>query len=119
MAGEKSPRKREKMVRKRGGGTGQGQGGKRQATTPVGGTYKDARRNIQGDEDFDEEDLVIHNKRKSPVKSRKEPTMDEMIFEENVIDQLNKASSNRGSVTGTYCKKKHGSVIDKLNEQAS
>ena len=106
------------MVRKRGG---QGQGGsKRTATSPpVGATYKDSRRNIQGNEDFDEEDLVIHNKRKSPEKSRKEPTMDEMIFEENVIDQLNKASSNRGSVTGTYCKKKHGSVIDKLNEQAS
>ena len=44
------------MVRKRGGGTGQGQGGKRQATTPVGGTYKDAGRNIQGDEDYDDEE---------------------------------------------------------------
>ena len=60
------------MVRRRGGGTGQGQGGqggKRQATTPVGGTYKDSRRNIQGDEEYDEEEewtQVIHNKRNSP-----------------------------------------------------
>ena len=46
------------MVRKRGGGMGRGQdqGGKRQATTPVGGVYKDSRRNIQGDEDFDDDD---------------------------------------------------------------
>ena len=48
------------MVRKRGGGTGQGQGqgqgGKRQATTPVGGVYKDSRRNIQGNEEYDEEE---------------------------------------------------------------
>ena len=62
------------MVRRRGGGTGQGQGGqggKRQATTPVGGTYKDSRRNIQGDEEYDDEEewtQVIHNKRNSPPK---------------------------------------------------
>ena len=34
----------------------QKRGGKRQATTPVGGTYKDARRNIQGNEDYDDEE---------------------------------------------------------------
>ena len=68
------------MVRKRGGGTGQGQGhgqgqdqrGKRQATTPVGAVYKDSRRNIQGDEDFDDDEewtQVTRNKQKSPVRS--------------------------------------------------
>ena len=51
------------MVRKR--------GGKRQATTPVGGTYKDARRNIQGNEDYDDEEeqytTVIRRRQKSPT----------------------------------------------------
>ena len=56
------------MVRKRGGASGQG-GGKRAATSPpIGATYKDSRRNIQGDEDFDDEDVVIHNKQKKPEK---------------------------------------------------
>ena len=62
------------MVRKRGGGTGQG--GKRQATTPVGGVYKDSRRNIQGDEDFDDEEewtQVIRNKQRSPTRSGSGP----------------------------------------------
>ena len=61
------------MVRRRGGGTGRGQGQdqgeKRQATTPVGGVYKDSRRNIQGDEEYDEEEewtQVIHSKQKTP-----------------------------------------------------
>ena len=95
------------MVRKRGGGTGQGGGGsKRTATSPpVGAIYKDSRRNIQGGEDFDDEDVVIHNKQKSAEKSiagnLNQRTVDEVIFEENVIEQMNKASSQRGSVTGT------------------
>ena len=45
------------------------QRGKRQETTPVGGVYKDTRRNIQGDEEFDEEEQwtqVIRSKQKSP-----------------------------------------------------
>jgi hypothetical protein len=54
----------------RGGGSrGGGQRGKRQATTPVGGVYKDTRRNIQGDEEFDDDEewtQVIRNKPKSP-----------------------------------------------------
>ena len=55
------------MVRRRGGGTGRGQyqGEKRQATTPVGGVYKDSRRNIHEDEEYDEEEewtQVIHSK---------------------------------------------------------
>ena len=59
------------MVRRRGGGTGRGQdqGEKRQATTPVGGLYKDSRRNIQGDEEYDDEEewtQVIHSKQKTP-----------------------------------------------------
>ena len=56
------------MVRKRGGGSNGD--GKRQATTPVSGPYKDARRNIQGDEEYEEEEdqwtQVIYNKSKSP-----------------------------------------------------
>ena len=61
-----------------GGGGGNG-GGKRQATTPVGGIYKDSRRNIRGDEDYeDEEDQytqVIRNKPKDPPKqSEEQPT---------------------------------------------
>ena len=119
------------MVRKRGGTTGQGQGqgqgrggGKRTATSPpVGATYKDSRRNIQGDEDFDDEDVVIHNKKKIAEKSiagkQNRKTVDEVIFEESVIEQMNKASSERGSVTGTTSKKKSGSIIDELNERAS
>ena len=55
----------------RGGGSrGGGQRGKRQATTPVGGVYKDTRRNIQGDEEFDDDDeewtQVTRNKPNSP-----------------------------------------------------
>ena len=75
------------MVRKRGGATGQGGqgGGKRTATSPpVGATYKDSRRNIQRDEDFDDEDLVIHNKRKSPEKS--------------VVEKMNQATIKKISV---------------------
>ena len=50
-------------------------GGKRQATTPVGGQYKDQRRNIHGDENYDEEDdeewtEVTRNKQKSPMNER-------------------------------------------------
>ena len=62
------------MVRRRGGGTGQG--GKRQATTPVGGVYKDSRRNIQGDEDFDDEEQwtqVVRSKQRSPTQSGSGP----------------------------------------------
>ena len=49
------------MAKQRGGGRGsahyQGRGGnKRTATTPVGGAYKDSRRGIDGDEDFDDEE---------------------------------------------------------------
>ena len=112
------------MVRKRGGGTGQGGGGsKRTATSPpVGAIYKDSRRNIQGGEDFDDEDVVIHNKKiteKSIPGNTNQRTVDEVIFEENVIEQMNKASSQRGSVTGTTNKKKSGSIMDELNERAS
>ena len=112
------------MVRKRGGGTGQGGGGsKRTATSPpVGAIYKDSRRNIQGGEDFDDEDVVIHNKKiteKSIPGNTNQRTVDEVIFEENVIEQMNKASSQRGSVTGTTNKKKSGNIIDELNERAS
>ena len=63
------------MVRKRGGGTGRGQdqGEKRQATTPVGGVYKDSRRNIQGDEDFEDDEeqwtTVIRSKQTTPTLS--------------------------------------------------
>ena len=89
------------MVRKRGGGAGQGgaQGGeKRQATTPVGGTFKDPRRNIRGDEDFEEETIP--------------PASD-------IIKNLNKASSERGSIIALAERKKTGSIIDVLNERAS
>ena len=57
------------MVRRRGGGTGGTGQEKRQATTPVGGTYKDARRNIQGDEEYEEEEewtKVTRNRPKTP-----------------------------------------------------
>jgi hypothetical protein len=60
------------MVRRRGGGTGQGEIplGKRQATTPVGAVYKDQRRNITGEDEFenDEEEWtqVAYNKQRSP-----------------------------------------------------
>ena len=62
------------MSKKRGGGRGRGGGqgpGKRKATTPVGGVYKDSRRNINGEEDYDDEEdwtLVISNKQKSPAR---------------------------------------------------
>jgi hypothetical protein len=88
----------------------------------VGAIYKDSRRNIQGGEDFDDEDVVIHNKKiteKSIPGNTNQRTVDEVIFEENVIEQMNKASSQRGSVTGTTNKKKSGSIIDELNERAS
>ena len=48
------------------------QRGKRQATTPVGGVYKDSRRNINGDEEYDDDEdgewtEVIYNRPKSPT----------------------------------------------------
>ena len=126
------------MVRKRGGTTGQGQGqgqgrggGKRTATSPpVGATYKDSRRNIQGDEEFDDEEepwtQVNHNKPKSPSKH---PSVKETRYENeksetfppvaSIIEKLNKQSSERGSVTGVAVRRKGGSVIDMLNERAS
>ena len=69
----------QKMTKKRRGGGGgggrtqsQGQGvGKRKATTPVGGVYKDMRQNNNGEENFEVEDnwaLVISNKPKSPAR---------------------------------------------------
>ena len=68
------------MVRRRGGGTGQGGqiplGGKRQATTPVGAVYKDQRRNITGEEDYeddgddDEWTEVNYNRQKSPTNTQ-------------------------------------------------
>ena len=73
------------MVRKRGGGTGQG--GKRHATTPVGGTYKDARRNIQGDEDYEDEDengpwtQVQYNKPRSPPRQQLQQPEDQAVTE--------------------------------------
>ena len=123
------------MVRKRGGTTGQG-GGKRQATTPVGGTYKDSRRNIQGDEDYDDEDQwtqVIHSKQKSPTRQSgsgsgqiqlNQPDNTEKVSkqkktEPSIIDIMNMETSERGSIAGTIGKKKNGSVIDELNERAS
>ena len=58
------------------GGQGQG-GGKRMATTPVGGPYKDQRRNIQGNEDFndDEDDWteVTRTKQRSPTNQQAQP----------------------------------------------
>ena len=93
------------MVRKRGGTTGQG-GGKRTATSPpVGATYKDSRRNIQGDEDFDDEDVVIHNKQKNPEKS--------------MVEQMNQATLEKIAVNQQSRKSKSGSVVDMLNERAS
>ena len=102
------------MVRKRGGTTGQGQGqgqgrggGKRTATSPpVGATYKDSRRNIQGDEDFDDEEepwtQVNHNKPKSPSKlSRAKGTGHDNEKEEtfqpasSIIEKLNKQTSKK------------------------
>ena len=117
------------MVRKRGGGTGQG-GGKRQATTPVGGTYKDSRRNIQGDEDYDDEEQwtqVVHNKQSGSGSGpnqlnqpdNAEKTNKQKRNEPSVIEILNRESSERGSVTGNIERKKNGSVIDELNERAS
>ena len=117
------------MVRKRGGGTGQG-GGKRQATTPVGGTYKDSRRNIQGDEDYDDEEQwtqVVHNKQSGSGSGpnqlnqpdNTEKTNKQKRNEPSVIEILNRESSERGSVTGNIERKKTGSVIDELNERAS
>ena len=93
------------MVRKRGGATGQG-GGKRTATSPpVGATYKDSRRNIQGDKDFDDEDVVIHNKQKNP--------------ENSVVEKMNQETLEKITVNQQSRKSKSGSIIDMLNERAS
>ena len=93
------------MVRKRGGTTGQG-GGKRTATSPpVGATYKDSRRNIQGDEDFDDEDVVIHNKQKNP--------------ENSMVEKMNQETLEKITVNQQSRKSKSGSIIDMLNERAS
>ena len=104
------------MVRKRGGVTGQGGaqgggGGKRQATTPVGGTFKDPRRNIRGGEDSDdnEEEEWTHVVRNKPTIPEKP----------NIVEKLNKASSERGSIIAGTNKSKGGSLIDQLNERAS
>ena len=93
------------MVRKRGGASGQG-GGKRAATSPpIGATYKDSRRNIQGDEDFDDEDVVIYNKQKSTEKS--------------IVEKINQSTIEKINVNQQSRQSKSGSVIDMLNERAS
>ena len=55
-------------------GSQRGGGGKRQATTPVGGVYKDLRRNINSNEmDYYEEEEwteVRHNKPQSPPREQ-------------------------------------------------
>ena len=87
------------MVRKRGGASGQG-GGKRAATSPpIGATYKDSRRNIQGDEDFDDEDVVIQNKQKSTEKSIVEKINQSTIEKINVNQQSRQRASWAASLT--------------------
>ena len=84
------------MVRRRGGGTGGNGQEKRQATTPVGGTYKDARRNIQGDEEYDEEEewtQVIRNRPKSPPKQSGSGSVPDMRNQPDPIEQQNEPTS--------------------------
>ena len=81
------------------GNRGQG-GGKRQATTPVGGQYKDQRRNIQGNESYDEEDdenewtEVIRNKPKSPSNKQPQPN-EERSFASVAAQQSNSQHAQR------------------------
>jgi hypothetical protein len=112
------------MGRKRGGTTGQG-GSKRTASSPpVGATYKDSRRNIQGDEYFDEDEQWTHvtrNRPKSPGKQPETDTRNENSqFEKmSIVEKLNKQSSEKGSVIERPGEKKKGSIIDQLNARAS
>ena len=91
------------MARKRGGGSGQGQGGgTRPATTPVGGLYKDARRNIQGNEEDEDEDdawaQVNYNKQKSPTHHH---TQDKALEDqERSNTQANNSPPSFASVAG-------------------
>ena len=86
----------------RGGGSrgGQNQGGKRQATTPVGGIYKDSRRNIQGEEDFDEEDQwtqVIRKKQKNPTTQSGSGFGPDMPNQPDPTEHQNEPSNSRPS----------------------
>ena len=90
------------MTRKRGGGTGRGQNGngKRQATTPVGGVYKDSRRNIQGDEDFDDEEeqytTVIRRKQKSPTNQSGSGSGPNTLNQPDMASDMASASNSNG-----------------------
>ena len=98
------------MSKKRGGGRGRGGGpGKRKATTPVGGVYKDSRRNINGEENYDDEEdwtLVISNKKKSPARQtnqtsepRAESSTTGMSFADAVAGAGAPSSARRDSNT--------------------
>ena len=71
----------------------------------MGATYKDSRRNIQGEEDFDDEDVVIHNKPKNAEKS--------------IVEILNQSTVEKISINQQTRKSKAGSVIEMMNERAS
>ena len=75
------------MVRKR--------GGKRQATTPVGGTYKDARRNIQGNEEYDDEEeqytTVIRRRQKSPTNQSGSGSGPNTLNQPDMVSESNKS----------------------------
>jgi hypothetical protein len=107
------------MVRKRGGATGQGQGGsKRTATSPpIGATYKDSRRNIRGDEDFDDDEeqwtQVSRNKPKESNQARQDDN------QSTILEQLNKATAERSAAEMSGQQHKKGSIVDILNERAS
>ena len=115
------------MVRRRGGGTGRGQdqGEKRQATTPVGGLYKDSRRNIQGDEEYDEEEewtQVIHSKQKTPPTLSGSGSGPNQLNQpdlalvpgpsQNQTGQSDPARSYAGAASGTIPKSTHQSIRD-------
>ena len=83
------------MVRKR--------GGKRQATTPVGGTYKDPRRNIHGDEDYDDEEeqytQVIRRKQKSPTNQSGSGSGSNTLNQPDTVSEPNKSGTQELSAS--------------------
>ena len=99
----------ENMPKKRGGGRGQPSGAeKRKATTPVGGVYKDVRRNITSEDNYEDDEgftLVISNKQKNQPRqsdsfdqsgdSRAHESTTNMSFADAVAGQSTSTSTSR------------------------
>ena len=91
-----------------GGGQGRGKGGgtKRKPNTPVGGAYKDQRRNINSDEmeyEEDEEEWTeVHHNRRSPQRNRQQQQQERHEREQEIPPSRNVESDQETQSRPTF-----------------